>query len=251
MRNAVNVKNKINTRSLVLKNAWSNPVQNAVQTMKTCSLTSILKFKKTNQKTNMNPLKTNRRVLTWLCGIPPNETATKRERFAHIACTSLVIAGNFSVFLAGAVFIWQNFSNNLEASLYSLMHTVASFNILYHSILAIFMRHKMGKIFENLSTIYIECEWNHLKFLDEKKNDTNFNSNLDKNDDDLPMLINTNETCEWIWKIFMKYIFCGGLASNIIIPVVSILLCYILNGHFSVDELYHPLRLTYVFVWFN
>lgn len=106
----------------------------------------------------MNPLETNQRVLMWLSGILPNESTSKRQKIAYIAFTTIVISSFVVTIMSGVTFIWQNISDNLEESLYSLTHTTAYSNTLYQSIITILWRHKLAAIFKGLAQIYKESK---------------------------------------------------------------------------------------------
>lgn len=68
----------------------------------------------------------------------------------------------------------------------------------------------------------------------------NFNSNLDKREDSYGILLKSNTLCEWIWSIFIKYKMCGAPTVTFTMSIVSILLCYITDGHFNLDRAYYP-----------
>lgn len=106
----------------------------------------------------MTPLETNRQVLTWLSGFPPDESAGKRRKIAYIAFTSGVITIHLLSVLAGGTFILKHKSKGLEEVLYSLMHTLGSFNMLYESIITVFLCRELSEIFKGLTTIYNESE---------------------------------------------------------------------------------------------
>lgn len=106
----------------------------------------------------MKPLETSQRVLTWLCGYPPDKSETKRMKIAYIAFTLSVITGHLLTLLAGAAFIYKHVSVNLEETLFSLFHTVGSLSMLYQSIGTIVLRRNLMTIFEGLSRIYSESK---------------------------------------------------------------------------------------------
>lgn len=106
----------------------------------------------------MNPLKTNKQVLTWLSGIPPDLASSKRKRIAYITFTLFVILGNLFGFLAGAIFIYKNFSTNFEKTIFALLNTVTCGSALYQSIVTVILRCKLTAIFQGLSAIYKESK---------------------------------------------------------------------------------------------
>lgn len=102
----------------------------------------------------MKPLQLNRRVLTWLCGVPANELDTKKEKVQYIAFTLIVIMINSIAVISGATFIYRHISLDFELTLYSLYHTIGHFQVLYQSIATVLLRHKLDAIIQSLSTIY-------------------------------------------------------------------------------------------------
>lgn len=75
-----------------------------------------------------------------------------------------------------------------------------------------------------------------------KISENGFYSNLDENDSSFPILMSTNEKCEWLWPVYMKYGMGGFMLNTTNVSAVSVLICYITNGHFEVDKLYHPFK---------
>lgn len=106
----------------------------------------------------MNPLEINRQVLTWLCGVPPHESDSKRKKIAYIVFTLSLIFTITTGVMASALFIYRNVSLNLEESLYSLIYTIDTSQILYQSMATVLLRRKLLAIFEGLLTIYRESE---------------------------------------------------------------------------------------------
>lgn len=106
----------------------------------------------------MKPLETSRRVLMWLCGFPPDESAGKWLKIAYVIFTSSIVMDHLLSLIAGAIFIHKNVSSNFEDTLFSLFHTVGSLSMLYQSVVIVFMRRNLTAIFEELSRIYNESK---------------------------------------------------------------------------------------------
>lgn len=104
----------------------------------------------------MQPLETNRKVLMWLSGYPPDKSVGKWKKIAYILFTFAIIMAHLLSVVAGGTFIYRNRTNHLQETLYSLIHTLGSANMLYQSIVTVLLRHKLAKIFEGLTTIYYE-----------------------------------------------------------------------------------------------
>lgn len=106
----------------------------------------------------MDPLQTCRRVLTWLCGVPPEESASKQEKIQYIVFTVVIMMIHVVGVICGAVFIYRKVSIDLEATLFCLFHTAALLQTFYQTIATILLRRKFIVIFENLKQIYNESE---------------------------------------------------------------------------------------------
>lgn len=102
----------------------------------------------------MQPLETNRRVLTWLCGLPPNESDSKRQKIGYIAVASCVILSHFFCVIAIATFLFRMVLVDLELTLFALINGVGAASMLYQSIITIRLRREIASIFETLSDIY-------------------------------------------------------------------------------------------------
>lgn len=123
----------------------------------------------------MKPLRTNQRVLMWLCGVPPNESDSKRKKTAFVTLTLSVIIGHLFLVVAGAVFIYRNVSDNLEEALFSLFHTLPTASMLYQSVVTVFLCRELAGIFEELSDIYNTSDYElniflFIRILSEVKN---------------------------------------------------------------------------------
>lgn len=108
----------------------------------------------------MNPLQTNQRVLSWLCGQPPSESERKWKRLSYIAVTSFIMIGHLLSVVASTIFIHRNISDNLEETLFALMHVVSAASMIYQIVVTSFLRQKLASIFDGLLAIYKESKLN-------------------------------------------------------------------------------------------
>lgn len=106
---------------------------------------------------NMKPLVTGQKVLTWLCVWPTNETTSKHQKIAYKSFTLAVIIILSTTISASATFFVTNFQISLEEALYSLFVIIVESTTLYLLIVAILNWKKVVTIFEKLSEIYITC----------------------------------------------------------------------------------------------
>lgn len=115
-------------------------------------------MKKSQNLEIMNPLEMNQRVLTWVCGLPSNESTDKWKKIARIVFTFSVIIGYVCSLAASTAFIYKNVSIDLEESLFSLFHNFGAANMLYLSIATVIFCRELANIFEGLSIIYKESK---------------------------------------------------------------------------------------------
>lgn len=102
----------------------------------------------------MKPLETNQRMLLWLGGFPLDNLAGKWKKIAYITFTLSVIMTHMLSVMASTVFIHRNKSIDLEATLFSLFHTIASASMLYQSVVTVLLRRELNVIFVGLANIY-------------------------------------------------------------------------------------------------
>lgn len=114
----------------------------------------------------MQPLKTNRRILVWLCLCSESETRSKFQKSLSVLLTSIVVASFVVGLISSVTYLWRFLSIDLQGSLFALYQTVGFFDILYAFIVMFISRHKIEAIFNNLEQIYRDCEFlgDYLKF---------------------------------------------------------------------------------------
>lgn len=188
----------------------------------------------------MKPLETNQRVLTWLCGVRPNESDKNGKNISHIILTLSIILVHLLAVISSVVFIYRNVSVNLEETLFSLLYNVGNSSALYQSVAIILLKDKLTEIFERLSKVYDKSKKKH--FIDKVMRSHNIFFNLDKTSESFHLLKETNEKCESAWTIFFKYILGGFAISTAINATISVLYCYTTNGYFDVKHVYYPYR---------
>lgn len=101
----------------------------------------------------MVPLKTNRRVLTWFCVCPPDERATKWNRYAYVAFTASSFLVMFSAVLSDALFFWKFIATDIEHSLMALLQLFGHGAMAYSILFMYILRDNINAIFESLSEI--------------------------------------------------------------------------------------------------
>lgn len=106
----------------------------------------------------LKPLKTNYRVLTWLCVCPPEESISWRKQLVYISLISTILIGFIIILMTSAAFLIENMSVDLEKSLYALAQIDTYFGITYTITMALFLRQEITGLFNSLSHIYAESK---------------------------------------------------------------------------------------------
>lgn len=109
----------------------------------------VLKF-----AVKMIPLKTNRRVLTWLCVYTIGKNTTKWQKMFYVGFTIFVFVCNIFSFGVSGTFFVRHVSVNIEKSLFSLIQIIGTLNMNYIVIITLLKRHKISAIFVSLTKIY-------------------------------------------------------------------------------------------------
>lgn len=102
----------------------------------------------------INPLVTNRRMLTLLCVCPVDHSVNTWKRLSYKIFTLFVITSNLCGLVASSLFFAKFVSSDLEMSLHALLQMCALTSATYMSIIGIVSRKKIGAIFENLWQIH-------------------------------------------------------------------------------------------------
>lgn len=106
----------------------------------------------------MNPLVTNQRVFSWFCVCPVDENTGILWRILYVLNILISIVIELSDFIASFKFIIENFTTNLEASLYAVTQVAGSSGLLYMIASAIVLRKKITALFYSLSKIFDESK---------------------------------------------------------------------------------------------
>lgn len=106
----------------------------------------------------MEPLVTNRQCLIWLYVCSADESASRWQKLAHAIFAAYVVIALVCTSAACLAFYWTFVSVDLGKSVYAFMLVFGQFTAIYAVVAGIFLRHKIGAIFDNLSTIYTASE---------------------------------------------------------------------------------------------
>lgn len=118
----------------------------------------LLRFKKKIWRVRvwkMEPLATNRQVLIWLYMCPADESASRWQKIAHTISAMFALLGLICVFIACTAFIWKYVSIDVGRCIFAIMFLAAESTATYMALVGmVSMRQKIGRIFDDLSTIY-------------------------------------------------------------------------------------------------
>lgn len=102
----------------------------------------------------MEPLKTNRRILTWVSAYSIDQNNNKVKHLAYSIFTLFILVANLCGLVSSIAFFIENYSIDLEASLVTLSQIGGFSNMAYMIVTAVILRQKFTRIFEQLLTIY-------------------------------------------------------------------------------------------------
>lgn len=194
----------------------------------------------------MEPMKTTRKVLQWLCMFPLNENQnTNGQRRLYISFTAITLIALSILSAASAAFIAKFVMTDLESALYALFPTSACIGLIYMITIGILSKHKVGCMFKNLSEMYTLCkDFIRFRSLNSHSNVYKLMSlpNLDSGKDEFRFLAIANTKSEKMWKYYMIFGVVGHFIGNVIMFVLAIVGCYLAYHRIDVQYLYRPYR---------
>lgn len=201
----------------------------------------------------MIPLECAQRVMTWLCLLPPEKSASVWKKRAYIGVFVSMIVGLIVASAASIGFILKSGTSHIDRTLLACSLVNISLGLLYIALIVFFMRRRFSIILKELATIYDQSEttWRIKKPHAWKTYFRTFSisiSNVDKDEDFFSILEQTNNKCEWMWKIYFKWIATGNTVSYPLNAVISILFSLYFSGSIKKENLYVPF--DYVWVTF-
>lgn len=169
---------------------------------------------------------TSKTALTWICIHPVNESAAnnwKKPLYRLFLASILVFL--ISGLISSIACLFKYWSIDLVKSLYSPIQIGPTLSTLYSLLIAFLIRSKLLAMFDQLSKIY--------RMNDDKANDQF-----------ATLLTKANDKIEWIWKIYLKFVFEIIPSNMCALSITSILLGYFISGHFDIKYTYHPFILV-------
>lgn len=172
----------------------------------------------------MEPMATSKIVLTWICLHPVNENANKWKKSLYRLFFASILAFLISGLAFSIACLFRYWSIDLVKSLYSPIQIGPTLSTIYSLFIAFFMRKKISEMFEQLTMIY-------------RMND-------ESDDQFLMFLTKANDKIEWIWKMYLKFVFEIIPVNMCVLSVTSILFSFFISGHFDIKYTYHPFILV-------
>lgn len=102
----------------------------------------------------MEPFKTNRKLLTWFCLCPADETANNWTKIGYITTTILTNLPLTFMLITSVIYFLTYFKIDIAESLYGFFQIGGTLSLLYGFWAVLFSRNKMKAIFDDLSEIY-------------------------------------------------------------------------------------------------
>lgn len=100
-------------------------------------------------------------MMTWLSMLSADESTTRRQKKNYDAFSLAVFLFSLIGFAASLAYCLNFVVIDFNGAVFAFMGTIAQIGTTYFMIAAILMRHKIGDIFTNLSTIYKSSKFNH------------------------------------------------------------------------------------------
>lgn len=173
----------------------------------------------------MNPLVSIKQLFTWLCICPGDASSSKWKKRAWVS-TAIV---NFAVVLCHSA-----------ASLTLFMTFVSTdfgdLNMVYALTIAFILRHKVNEIFEQLSAIYSTSEYD-FKFVQSSSKYAGCCQCMDF----VFYPGGRINSIRFLARCYCEYVI-GTIVSIIMMSISSVFFCWLFNGHYRADYVYHPLH---------
>lgn len=111
----------------------------------------------------MNPLATNQRVLTWLCICPFDRDTRIWQKTLCVILTLFLFTFIFSLLVSSIVFFVQNVSIDFESCLYAVFQIAGISGLIDEWSVAFILRKRVHLLFGSLAKIYEESESDRMK----------------------------------------------------------------------------------------
>lgn len=105
----------------------------------------------------MKPLATSQRVLTWLCLLPPDNNISEWTKRSYMAFALAIIVGALVLLVSSIMYVVKFISIDFQDTSIAISAGFGAVAMVNSIIVAIYLRHKIPPMFEQLSRIYEKC----------------------------------------------------------------------------------------------
>lgn len=102
----------------------------------------------------MNPLKTSKQVMTWLCFFPADERTSNWKKLSYLALILVILIAMITIVLGSGSFFVRFLASDLELALYAVFQLSSCGPLLYLCNIFLLSRHRISIIFESLTKIH-------------------------------------------------------------------------------------------------
>lgn len=198
----------------------------------------------------MIPLRTEQKVLTWLCICPvANNTSESRKLISAIFSITVFVAISCNV-IASVAYIRKFIEIDFEASLDAVHPVFGWMPLIFIFIVMHRLKHQIVEMFGALSNIYSTSKLVSIKttairktnnLIYQKKKSPVLATDIDL----VKHLIQVKEKCERVWEIYIKYVITGFGASTVGSCLGSVLSFTLSNEQFNVENMYLQFKIMY------
>lgn len=192
----------------------------------------------------MEPMKTTKSLLTWLCMCSADKSTSVKQRILYILVASTIFALNLFCLVSNMVFFIKFVSTDSKGALFAFMSIFGNIAMLYTLMNAFHLRYKTNRIFGTLSVICCESKWLwKLKYFFEYT--IQFNLSWIPTDNDIisaQILSTANDRSEWLWIVYIWYSI-SAFVSTAIMSVISVIFCWFIHKNLDAEHFYHPSKI--------
>lgn len=104
----------------------------------------------------MNPLKTERQILTWFCICPPADNVGPLQKFTYAIFSVTVVVAIASLVVASAVYFRKYMAIDFEEAFDGLHPVFGWTPLVFIFFIMHLLKHRIVEVFDALSSIYSE-----------------------------------------------------------------------------------------------
>lgn len=192
------------------------------------------------------PLNLYKKLFAWFYFCSFEENKWDQYRNLTVSSINLVIQ---AVILSGCLaHVWTHYKNDLGEALYALFIAMGTLHTCFILLIAIFLRKELIGIFSVLQQLYNRCEllnriqWQTV-FIFVLIRNRPLNWILDKSEDHTNAMAKANDGGKLAFGVFMNALTVPCNTSQVLITLISVVLCYMKHGAVIPDYLYHLFKM--------